>query len=793
MVHPACLEGLLLFFVGKPCCTCKKWPCQAAVRVLSLCLAVIFDPLRLGAMRSLQFKIVTPFLLGSLLLTTFLSWYTYTSTQKAVADSVLLISKAQTKNVGNSMSLFFRSMSTSAEKMTTDPHLASIFPLNKAPTDALAADDWFEILVQGNEYYRSILAVDTNGVCIASNSQMQVGVSYADRPYVQAALDGELVLNDVNIGIVTKNLSATSAAPVYMNGTVVGAIILVNDFPDLVQYEDSDGNGIQAVFTALLAPDGAFRAHKENGLVRGAARFPELYAQFASLGAGGGAVEYTLNGKVYMGYAVIEPTTGWAIISSGLKLDLFSQANSLSIVVCLVSVLVLCLISFGVILVVKGVLQSLFSLIEYAKKVAGGDLTLKLADSTRNDELATLHRSLQTLVEAMREMMAKFQEASKMKSEFLANMSHEIRTPLNAVLGMAHLYLADNSVSEKKRDYIVKIQMAAQSLLGIINNILDISKIEAGMFELDHTPFNLRTVIEHVAVIHHGGAAAKGLILTVNYGDDVPQSFVGDPTRIGQVLNNLTGNAVKFSEFGSVDIQCSLAEPYAGGAFALVRVCVHDTGMGIAPGQLDKLFSPFTQADASITRRFGGTGLGLAISDKIVKMFGGEFDVQSTVGAGTSFCFTMRLEVRACAEEESNLCQSINLTDALTQLNLGGKRILVAEDNEINQMIIEEMLAPTGAEVVTVENGMLAVEAVREGAFDLVLMDLQMPVMGGIQATREIRLFIGHEALPIVAVTANAMQEDKSNGFSAGLNDYITKPIEPQQLIAVLKTWLCNS
>lgn len=265
-------------------------------------------------MQSLRFKIITPFLLGSLLLTVFLSWYTYTSTQKAVADSVFLIAKAQTKNVSNAMSLFFQSMSSSAEKMTTDPHLAAVFPLKGMPPVTLAPNEWFEILIQGNEYYRSILAVGPNGVCIASNSQMQVGVSYAERPYVQSALAGELVLDDVSVGMITKNLTAAIAAPVYSDGIVAGAIVLFNDFPEIVQYEDSVGDGIQAVFTALLAPDGSFKAHKESGLVKGAVRFPELYAQLAASGAAGGAVEYVLQGKAYMGYAVIEPTTGWAII-----------------------------------------------------------------------------------------------------------------------------------------------------------------------------------------------------------------------------------------------------------------------------------------------------------------------------------------------------------------------------------------------------------------------------------------------------------------------------------------------
>ena len=374
-----------------------------------------------------------------------------------------------------------------------------------------------------------------------------------------------------------------------------------------------------------------------------------------------------------------------------------------------------------------------------------------------------------------------------MISEFLANMSHEIRTPLNAVIGMTHLYLTDKSDYEKKRGYISKIQVAAKALLGIINNILDISKIEAGMFELDDIPFNLRESIEQVAVIHQETAAGKGISLTTTYADELPDLFIGDPVRLGQVLNNLTGNAVKFTERGSVRIHCALDGPIHVGEPLRVRISVADTGLGVPEEKLHTLFKPFSQADASITRRFGGTGLGLAISNKLVAMMGGEFSVQSVEGRGTTFSFTVSLEP---AGHELSVDRNPDQSEELRQLGLENKRILVAEDNEINRLLMEELLRPTGAEVVMAENGLLALNAVREKRFDLVLMDMQMPVMDGIQAAREIRTFAGCDELPIVAVTASAMKEDKELGFEAGLNDYITKPIEPQQFALLLKRWL---
>ena len=739
-------------------------------------------------MRSLRFQIIIPFLLGSLILTAFLSYYTHSSVRKAVDESVLLIAKAQTLAVHNSMSLFFRSMSTFVEKMTTDPHVTNLFTEQYHPRQQAAeeAESWFETLIQGNEYYRGILVVDNQGTCIASNSQMQVGVSYAGRSYIKAALAGEFSLCDVNVGVMTKNLSATAAAPIYIDGKIAGAVAMTNDFPQIVNYRQTERDGVQSVFTALLTPGGKFVSHRDGKRMEADAEFPSLYARLADMRDGGG-VEYALDGENYVGYAMLEPTTRWVVISSGVDSQVFHYAKTLSTVVFLVSLAALCLTSFVVVRVVNGVITSLLSLISYAKKVSEGDLPSDLRDSSRVNELGILHGALRTLVSSMRTMVVESQKASKMKSEFLANMSHEIRTPLNAVIGMTHLYLVGAGDPQKKRDYIVKIQVAAKALLGIINNILDISKIEAGMFELDRVPFNLRETIEQVAVIHQENALAKGIELAVGYDDDLPELFIGDPVRFGQVLNNLTGNALKFTDRGVIRIHCGLAEPPRAGEPLCLRVSVSDTGLGIPEQKLHTLFKPFSQADASITRRFGGTGLGLAISNRIVAMMDGGFSVRSVEGRGTTFSFTLRLEPDRNALGENT--DGDPATD-LRQVSLENKRILVAEDNAINQLLMEELLRPTGAEVVMADNGLQAVNAVKARRFDLVLMDMQMPVMDGIQASREIRAIAGRDELPIVAVTANAMKEDKEQGFAAGLNDYITKPIEPQQFALLIKRWI---
>jgi CheY-like chemotaxis protein/two-component sensor histidine kinase len=387
-------------------------------------------------------------------------------------------------------------------------------------------------------------------------------------------------------------------------------------------------------------------------------------------------------------------------------------------------------------------------------------------------------------------MLIETQEASKMKGQFLANMSHEIRTPLNAIIGIAHLSLRDAELPTKQRDYLEKIQTAARSLFGLINDILDLSKVEAGMLELEESVFSLRATLNNIISIHQGVASAKNLRLALEYPEYLLEHFIGDPLRISQVANNIISNAIKFTPRGGVTVRvaCEHSETPEKEGFSRMRVSVKDTGIGIDKDVLQKLFQPFTQADASISRQFGGTGLGLTISQKLVELLGGRFTVESAVGVGTAFHFTMLLR-RAPAGEPHKAVET-DLNEAFANLGIAGKRILIAEDNAVNQLVIRELIAPSGAEVVMADNGLQAVDIARAQRFDLVLMDMQMPVMGGLEATRKIREFADRQTLPIIAATANAMKEDKDKGFASGMNDYITKPIEPQRLLETLRIWM---
>ncbi len=738
-------------------------------------------------MYNLRFKLLAPFILGTLALTVVLAWYAYSSARRALEDAMLLISEAKTEQSSGAMSFLQRSILTAAQNMVTDQRIRDLFTEPMVPDPAGKIADWLDIVIQGNDYYRDILLVDRTGKCIASSNLGYIGVSYADRDYVRRALSGLFNFGEASVGRLTKKFTATAAGPIDGPHGIAGALILICDLPKVVNYESDSVHSERAVFTALLSPDGLFAAHRDRNIMgRADPAFKALYDNLSlKVGERGGAVNYTLFDKAYVGYAEVENIGKWLVVTSGVTGEVFAPAYRVGMVLFGLSLLFLCVVSLVVFRFADNILQALLSLVSYAKRVSEGDLELKLEPSTRRDELGILHNSLRNLVDVLQDMIRKTQEASKMKGEFLANMSHEIRTPLNAIIGMAHLSLRDGDLSPKQHSYLEKIRMAARSLLGVINDILDISKIEAGMLVVERSRFNLKETVENSLAIHQESAKAKELSLALEYAEDAPRLFMGDTLRIGQVLNNLIGNAVKFTDAGGITVHCRRdgEQETDDGAIAM-RISVTDSGIGMTQGVIDTLFKPFTQADASITRRFGGTGLGLAISSRIVEMLGGAFRVESEPGHGTTFSFFVKLP--PAEQQQKKAEEELPLSLAFEKLDLSARRILVAEDNEINRFILEEMLAPTGVNLFMAANGQEAVDAVKEQNFDLVLMDMQMPVMDGLEATRVIRSLEQGRDVPIVAVTANAMEDDKAKGLACGMSDYLTKPIEPAELLRVL-------
>ncbi len=439
--------------------------------------------------------------------------------------------------------------------------------------------------------------------------------------------------------------------------------------------------------------------------------------------------------------------------------------------------------------------QRWFSIVAYQPKPRQFAVLLKDITDRKmaQSELEEHHHHLEDIVVLRTAELAEARDAaeaaSRAKSAFLANMSHEIRTPMNAIIGLTHL-LGKQIPDARPQEYLKKISRAANHLLAVIDDILDISKIEAQRLTLEERDFSLAKVISQAVDMLSHRVAEKGLTLVSTIDPELPDALRGDPTRLRQILINLLGNAVKFSDHGQISLNVHAVAEEAHG-FKL-RIEITDQGIGLGADQQEMIFQAFSQADGSINRKYGGTGLGLAISRRLARLMGGDVGVVSEAGAGSTFWVSVRVR-RALvgeAQDRSDATSASVSPEHVLARDHHGARVLLVEDDAVSQDVVRGLIGTTGLLLDVVGNGEQAVSQVAVGDYAVILMDIQMPVMDGLEATRAIRKLPGKQDVPIVALTANAYAEDRVSCINVGMNDYLCKPVSPNDLYAMLLRWL---
>ena len=628
--------------------------------------------------------------------------------------------------------------------------------------------------------YETFYVTSDKGLTLACNLVSAVGVlNISDRVWFHEAMRrDETIISSPFISRITGDTLMAVARKIHYgdySGAMVGSLQLEKTIMPALQLGARDN-----FQTAVITESGIVAAALHGDLKNTSIREEPWY--HTVLNAEEGYIPITVNGTDKMLAFHRLPNAPLYALAIDDTAALLGPARFVRTMGILVLILTFVVAYATIYSIMAPMIAYIRTLALAANKIGGGDLTQSIPVS-RDDELGDLAASLGDMLEHLKRMIYRAEEATRAKSDFLARMSHEIRTPLNAIIGMAYLSLQD-SISEKQRDAFSKIHIAATNLLGIINDILDFSKVESGKMAMERAPFSLRKTLESTIVLLNGRAEEKQIGLRLEVADDIPDILVGDALRLSQVCINLCGNAIKFTHKGGVVLRVALES--LEDQVATVYFRVEDTGIGMSPEQQEGIFDAFSQADGSITRRFGGTGLGLAISKVLVEMMDGTLWVSSEQGKGSAFQFTVRLPVNDTQE----LADKADIPEeALPQV--AGAKVLVVEDNEMNQEIATGLLGLMGITPVLAGNGEEAVAICAEHAFDLIFMDIQMPVMDGLEATRRIRASgaFNTATVPIIAMTANAMTSDREKSLEVGMDGHIAKPINHAELAEAVRHW----